>query len=170
MSYAPKKVFILENGKYVEISYEEHSKRKTNDPEYGEKYFILVDDILMEVSYENYKSYHQYNEHEKYVTKRDKKKGVMVVPDIPGLWQVKVDINSLNEDEQKAVQRLIRKIFQVLSYLGRKDREIIRAIYVERLTEKQLAERQGVRQQTIHMKKQRILKELKSIKELLKDE
>ena len=94
----------------------------------------------------------------------------MVVPDIPGLWQVKVDINSLNEDEQKAVQRLIRKIFQVLSYLGRKDREIIRAIYVERMTEKQLAERQGVRQQTIHRKKQRILKELKSIKELLKDE
>ena len=75
MSYAPKKVFILENGKYVEISYEEHSKRKTNDPEYGEKYFILVDDILMEVSHDNYKSYHQYNEHEKYVTKRDKKKG-----------------------------------------------------------------------------------------------
>lgn len=54
----------------------------------------------------------------------------------PQLWQVKVDINALDEDEQKAVQRLIRKIFQVLSYLGRKDREIIRAIYVERLTDK----------------------------------
>ena len=38
----------------------------------------------------------------------------------PQLWQVKVDINSLNEDEQKAVQRLIRKIFQVLSCLDRK--------------------------------------------------
>lgn len=54
----------------------------------------------------------------------------------PQLWQVKVDINALDEDEQKAVQRLIRKIFQVLSCLGRKDREIIRAIYVERLTDK----------------------------------
>jgi len=54
----------------------------------------------------------------------------------PQLWQVKVDINALDEDEQKAVQRLIRKIFQVLSYLGRKDRKIIRAIYVERLTDK----------------------------------
>ena len=157
MRYAPKKVFILENGKYVDIANEEHSKRKTNDPKQGEKCFILVDDILMEVSHENYKSYHQYNEHEKYVTKRDKKKGVMVVPDIPELWQVKVDINTLNEDEQKAVQRLIQKIFHVLSYLGRKDREIIRAIYVDQLTEKQLAGRQGVRQQTTHRKKQRII-------------
>jgi len=32
MRYAPKKVFILENGKYVDIANEEHSKRKTNDP------------------------------------------------------------------------------------------------------------------------------------------
>ena len=31
MSYAPKKVFILENGKYVEITNEEHNKRKADD-------------------------------------------------------------------------------------------------------------------------------------------
>jgi len=52
----------------------------------------------------------------------------------------------LNEEEQREIQRYIRKVFEVLSYFDKKDQEIIRAIYIEGLTEQQLADRQGVRQ------------------------
>ena len=39
--YAPRKVFILENGEYVELTYEEFESCKANDPTYEDRYFIL---------------------------------------------------------------------------------------------------------------------------------
>ena len=38
--YAPRKVFILENGEYVELTYEEFESCKANDPTYEDRYFI----------------------------------------------------------------------------------------------------------------------------------
>ena len=76
----------------------------------------------------------------------------------------------MNEEEQREIQRYIRKVFEVLSYFDKKDQEIIRAIYIEGLTEQKLADRQGVRQQTIHKKKKRILNKLRAIMKLLEDE
>ena len=48
--YAPRKVFILENGEYVELTYEEFESRKANDPTYEDRYFIPVQGFLLEVS------------------------------------------------------------------------------------------------------------------------
>ena len=76
----------------------------------------------------------------------------------------------MNEEEQREIQRYIRKVFEVLSYFDKKDQEIIRAIYIEGLTEQKLADRQGVRQQTINKKKKRILNKLKAVMKLLEDE
>ena len=76
----------------------------------------------------------------------------------------------MNEEEQREIQRYIRKVFEVLSYFDKKDQEIIRAIYIEGLTEQQLADRQGVRQQTINKKKKRILNKLRAIMKRLEDE
>ena len=42
MSAAPKKVFILENDEYVEITNEEHCQRKEHDRQYS-KPFHLID-------------------------------------------------------------------------------------------------------------------------------
>ena len=101
---------------------------------------------LMEVTYENYKKYYKSKEHEEYVEQRDKDHGVILVPEIPEFCKLKIDVNTLNEEEQREIQRSIRKVFEVLSYFDKKDQEIIRAIYIEGLTEQQLADRQGVRQ------------------------
>ena len=76
----------------------------------------------------------------------------------------------MNEEEQREIQRSIRKVFEVLSYFDKKDQEIIRAIYIEGLTEQQLADRQGVRQQTMTKKKKRILNNLRAIMKLLEDD
>ena len=47
--YAPRKVFILENGEYIEISYEELCRREENDPSYKDKFFIPLHGMIMEV-------------------------------------------------------------------------------------------------------------------------
>lgn len=39
MKYAPKKVFVLENGQYAEITFEELQRREKEDKGYKDKYF-----------------------------------------------------------------------------------------------------------------------------------
>ena len=85
MSYAPKKVFILENGKYVEITNEEHQHRKNQDREYRERYFIPVQGCLMEVIYEEYKDFYQNQEHQKYLKKCDKIYGLILFGELTEL-------------------------------------------------------------------------------------
>ena len=40
MKYAPKKVFVLENGNYKEITYSEFKTLEQADKEYANKYFL----------------------------------------------------------------------------------------------------------------------------------
>ena len=49
--YAPRKVFILENGEYVEISYEELCRREENDPSYKDKLFLPLYGMIKETNY-----------------------------------------------------------------------------------------------------------------------
>lgn len=167
MSNAPKKVFTLENDEYVEITYEEHCKRKAHDSRYSKRYFIYVNNYLMEVTYENYKSYHKLNEHEKYVVKRDKKKGVVLVPEIPEFFKLKSDIDLSGGIDQEEIQEHKKKVLEALDLIDNKDQEIIRAIYFEGLTERKLAQRLCISQPAVHKKKVRILKKLKLLIELI---
>lgn len=50
MKYAPNKIFILENGRYQELTYEEFCKRKEQEPELLEKLFVPIHGVLMEVT------------------------------------------------------------------------------------------------------------------------
>ena len=46
MKYAPKKVFILENGLYKEITYSELKQLKQADKSYMDKFFCLCTECL----------------------------------------------------------------------------------------------------------------------------
>ena len=59
MKYAPKKVFILENGKYKEITYSELQELEQSDKSYAEKFFLPLYGMLMEVTAETYKAYYK---------------------------------------------------------------------------------------------------------------
>ena len=50
MKNTPKKVFILENGNYKELSYEDFCSFKENDISYADKLFIPLHGMLMEVT------------------------------------------------------------------------------------------------------------------------
>ena len=54
MKYAPKKVFILENNEYVEITYEELCHREATDKSYEDKLFLPLHGMLMEVTEDVY--------------------------------------------------------------------------------------------------------------------
>ena len=48
MKYTHKKVFILEEGKYIEMPYEEFNRRKQEDESYQMKRFLSLHGMLME--------------------------------------------------------------------------------------------------------------------------
>ena len=52
MKYTPKKVFILEDGKYIEMPYEEFNRRRQEDESCREKRFLSLHGMLMEVTEE----------------------------------------------------------------------------------------------------------------------
>ena len=131
MSYAPKKVFILENGKYVEITNEEHQHRKNQDREYREKYFIPVHGCLMKVTYEEYKDFYQNQEHQKYLKKRDKIYGLILFGELTELI-----IAAQNEDGQQKIetqecQERVQKLKELIQLLDKKDQSVINAIFLK---------------------------------------
>ena len=56
MKYAPKKVFVLENGTYLELSYAQF--RQQEDTYQGRR-FLSLHGMLMEVSEEAYKAFYK---------------------------------------------------------------------------------------------------------------
>ena len=67
MKYTPKNVFILEDGRYKEISYEEHHKLQKTDKAYADKLFLLLHGSLMEVTEDTYRIYHKTRCRQKYI-------------------------------------------------------------------------------------------------------
>ena len=123
MKYAPKKVFILENGVYREISYNELKQLEQADKSYMDKFFLPLHGMLMEVTEETYKEYYRDKRRQKYMT----------------------------------VEQL-RKAFLLLSP---DERELITAIYIQNLTEREFAKKKGVYHNAVHKRKLRVLEKLK---------
>lgn len=67
MKYAPKKVFVLDNGSYTELSYEKFCSHKENDVSYVDKFFIPLHGMLMEVTEETYRDFYKSGRRQKYI-------------------------------------------------------------------------------------------------------
>ena len=70
VKYAPKKVFILENGSYRELSYDEFCILKEADATYADKFFIPLHGMLMEVTAEVYREFYKSQRRQKYINER----------------------------------------------------------------------------------------------------
>ena len=77
--YAPRKVFILENGEYVEITYEELCRREEIDCTYKDKLFIPLHGMIMEVTKEQYDAFYRDHERQRYLRKRDIRYGLLSI-------------------------------------------------------------------------------------------
>lgn len=76
MKYAPKKVFILSNGKYAEISYEELCRLTKEDKStYTDKLFIPLHGMLLEVTERAYKDFYKDKRRQKYLYEQSEENG-----------------------------------------------------------------------------------------------
>lgn len=164
MKYAPKKVFILENGKYKEITYSELQKLEQSDKSYAEKFFLPLYGMLMEVTAETYKAYYKDQRRQKYIDERSLLNGDVSYDalDTDETLGAEVFADTKTNVEAAVINKMtvaeLRKAFLLLSP---DERELITAIYIQNLTEREYAKQKGVYHNAVHKRKLRILEKLK---------
>ena len=168
MKYAPKKVFILENNEYMEITYEELCYREITDKSYEDKLFLPLHGMLMEVTKDVYADFYRDQRRQHYIIARAIANG-------------EVSYDALNTDEfngedalvdsdenvaeQVAQKMLIEKLHRVLSLLSEDEQLLIHRHYFEDIPETELAEIYGITQQGISKRIKKIREKLKKLLE-----
>ena len=164
MKYAPKKVFILENGNYKEITYNELQKLEWSDKFYVDKFFLPLHGMLMEVTEETYKEYYRDKRRQKYIDERSKLNGDVSYNALDTDETLGEDVfaDTKTDVEAEVINKMmvaeLRKAFLLLSP---DERELITAIYIHNLTEREFAKQKGVYHNAVHKRKLRVLEKLK---------
>lgn len=166
MKYTPKKVFILDNGCYVDLSYEEFCLRKEKDSLYLDKFFIPLHGMLMEVTEEQYKEFYRQKRRQKYLIECARQKGALSYNALSTNEFNGEDIlvdHSEPLDEKVIQKMMLDKLNHAMCILPEEEQEFIREIFFEELSERTLAEKYSVSQVAIHKRKTKILNKLKKI-------
>ena len=75
MKKQPKAVYIIENGGYTELTYDEFRRREQICPLYADKLFLPLYGRLMEVSKEDYAEFYRAKRRQKYLDERSADNG-----------------------------------------------------------------------------------------------
>ena len=165
--YAPRKVFILENGEYVEISYEELCRREEVDCTYKDKLFIPLHGMIMEVDGAAYRDFYKAKDRDEYLTWRTKHKDISYSQfddDECSGEDMLVDLSA--EFTDAVVWKLtVERLRLVISMLPDDEQELIQALYFRGLSERKWSKESGIPQRTINDRKRKILSKLKKILE-----
>ncbi len=167
MKYAPKKVFIKENGIYIEITNEEHENRKATDEQYAKRKFLPLHGMLMEVDQEFYDEFYRQKDRDEYLTWRTKNKDISY--NDYDTEECSGEEMLIDPDEDVATQvtdkLMAERIRYIVSLLPSDERELIEAIYFNGYTERSYADEKGIYRNAVHKKKVRILEKIKKILE-----
>ena len=163
VEYTPKKVFVLEDGTYLEISCAEF---RQNEDTYRGRRFIPLHGMLMEVPEDAYKAFYKRKRREKYLKERSKDNGDfsynMLTTDEFNGEDILVDTVA---DTQSQAERnlLLDKLKKVLVVLPDSDRQLIDALFTHGLSEREWSALSGIPQKTINNRKRSLLLKLRKI-------
>lgn len=168
MKYTPKKVFILEDGKYIEMPYEEFNRRKQEDESYREKRFLSLHGMLMEVTKEEYLSYYKDKRRQRYIDERAKKFGTFsydaLTTDEFNGEDILVDPKH-DTAEEAELRIMTDKLRKAILKLSEEERSLIKEHFFEEKSQVELSRRYGVNQSNISRRIARILLKLKKLLE-----
>lgn len=167
MKYIPKRVFVIEDGEYIELPYEEFSARQGLVPAYSEKHFVPLHGMLMEVSEDDYWDFYKSIRRQKYLDERSEKNGdfsydMLTTDDFNGediLVDSSQDIGEIVTDKI-----MLDKLRQAIPLLSEDERTLIHQHFFEGMSQTELSQMYGVNQSNIS---RRIMKILQKLKELL---
>ena len=168
MKKEPKAVYIIENGGYTELTYEEFRRREQIGPLYADKLFLPLYGSLMEVSKEDYEEYYRQRNRQIYIDRRASRNG-------------DVSYNALTTDEFNGEDILIAeqpdvcdtvvesimtdKLKEAILKLTDEEQLLIYRHYYADIPGTELAEIYGVSQQAISKRIAKIRVKLKNLLE-----
>ena len=168
MKKQPKAVYIIENGGYTELTYEEFRRREQICPLYADKLFLPLYGRLMEVSKEDYEEYYRQRNRQIYIDRRASRNG-------------DVSYNALTTDEFNGEDILIAeqpdvcdtvvesiitdKLKEAILKLTDEEQLLIYRHYYADIPGTELAEIYGVSQQAISKRIAKIRVKLKNLLE-----
>ena len=168
MKKQPKAVYIIENGGYTELTYDEFRRREQICPLYADKLFLPLYGSLMEVSKEDYEEYYRQRNRQIYIDRRASRNG-------------DVSYNALTTDEFNGEDILIAeqpdvcdtvvesimtdKLKEAILKLTDEEQLLIYRHYYADIPGTELAEIYGVSQQAISKRIAKIRVKLKNLLE-----
>ena len=166
MKYAPRKVYIKESGGYLELSYTEFCRRRNADQTYMDKLFIPVQGCLLEVVREQYTDFYRDKERWRYLQKLDTNHSLL---SLEGFTDSEGSVLDFVVDEAVDVAEtvvhalMVDRLKAALLFLSDSEQALIRAIFFEELSEREVGARLGVTQSVVNKRKAKILMKLRKI-------
>lgn len=168
MKYAPKKVFILLDGEYTEISYEELCYLTEESAQYADKLFIPLHGMLMEVTEDTYRDFYRDKRRQKYLYEQSKENGDisydMLTTDEFSGEDVLIDSS---EDIAILVENKIMadKLKKVILTLTEEEQLLLYRHYYADTSETELAPLYGISQQAVSKRLAKVRAKLKKLLE-----
>lgn len=164
LKYAPKQVFILENGAYTEITYEELCYREEIDASYRERLYLPLHGMLMEVPENVYHAFYKEQRRQKYIDERSIENGDVSYDALPADELDKTDIfmdERADVGEQVVDKLLLEQLQSALSLLTEEERNLLNELFYDGISERDIAKKYGISQVAVHKRKHRIFAKLK---------
>lgn len=168
MKYLPRKVFIIENNEYIEITYDELCYRKENIPPYKYKKFLPMHGMLMEVSQDVYRDFYKNIRRQQYITEQSISNGdvsydALDNEDYNGEEILADPTENVPEQVERKIMR--ENLTRVLLLLPKDEEKLIREHFFEGISQVELGKMYGIDQSNISRKIKKILKKLKNFLE-----
>ena len=169
MKYAPKKVFILSNGKYTEISYDELCRLTKEDRStYTDKLFIPLHGMLLEVAESSYKDFYKDKRRQKYLYEQSEENGdisydMLTTDEFSGENILIDDSNDIAAQVENKI--MADKLKQAILSLPEEEQLLIYRHYYAEITETNIAHLYGISQQAVSKRISKIRVKLKKLLE-----
>ena len=172
MNYIPKRVFLLDCGKYIELSYEEFCEKKeeTEDFDAKNRRYILIQGMLLEVNEPAYREHYRICRRMRYLMEMEQKVQILSFEDC---IEAGIEGSILPMETEKSPDAIaegkdtIQRLRCAIERLTNEERALILAHFFFHATQEELAQRHGVNQSSISRSLQKILSKLR--KELEED-
>ena len=164
MRYAPRKVFILEDGKYIEIAYEDLLEIIEQQEE--KRYFLPLHGMLMEVSEETYYDFYKEQRRQKYLKEESLRNGEISYDMFTTeTFEGKEILVDRDADTEQVVEKkiMLDKLYEAVEMLEAEEKEVIKAIFFDNMTVREYAKRKGVCHNVVQKKKKRAVEKLRCL-------
>lgn len=163
--FKPKAVFYKRNGKYVQITFATHVRKRKTIEEYASRQFYMIDNYLMEVSAEELKALRAMRDREAYIKEQEQNRKLS----LDAFYDLSLTIDdpcfaSDNDVENEVISQMTREDLRAaIGQLTKEEQDLIFALYVAEKSEHQYATECGIPRTTIEYRHDKVIQKIKKI-------